>query len=336
MPLRGRIAPQELRRRVGDLRQFAGVRRIVLEDGPERGVRALAFSTGGGLDFWVLTDRSFDIGPLWWRGMPVAWQSPAGFRAPDLTDLENDGARGFNRSFSGFLVTCGLDHIRQPADGQPLHGRFPYTPGRLLAYGEDWDADEAFLYCQGEVVQWRYGGETLRLRRRIEAPVGAGTIRVLDTVENIGPDPARPAVLYHFNLGFPAIATGTTIDLDETRVAGPLTVPEAGPVAAVVHASAAPRTALCRVLTPSTGGTKREIQFRWRSDTLPYLQLWRDLRPYCGVLSVEPCSVGRMADGANEPAEPLGPGEQKSFILEVALDEGVQQSEPASATTLRK
>ena len=49
---------------VGDLRQVASVRRIVLDDGAERGVRALAFSTGDGLDFWVLTDRSLDIGPL--------------------------------------------------------------------------------------------------------------------------------------------------------------------------------------------------------------------------------------------------------------------------------
>jgi pimeloyl-ACP methyl ester carboxylesterase len=58
-----------LRAFVGDLRQLASVRRIVLDDGPEAGVRALAFSTGGGLDFWVLTDRSFDLGPVWFRGV---------------------------------------------------------------------------------------------------------------------------------------------------------------------------------------------------------------------------------------------------------------------------
>ncbi len=37
-------------------RQFASVRPIMLDDGPERGVRCLGFSTGGGLDFWALTD----------------------------------------------------------------------------------------------------------------------------------------------------------------------------------------------------------------------------------------------------------------------------------------
>ncbi len=47
-------------------------------------MRALAFSTGGGLDFWVMADRSLDIGPLWYRGSPVAWQSPSGFRSRSL------------------------------------------------------------------------------------------------------------------------------------------------------------------------------------------------------------------------------------------------------------
>src|SRR5687767_1956540 len=70
------LQARSLQRWVGDLRQLASVRRIALDDGPERGVRALAFSTGGGLDFWVLTDRSFDIGPLWFRGLPIAWQGP--------------------------------------------------------------------------------------------------------------------------------------------------------------------------------------------------------------------------------------------------------------------
>ena len=50
-----------LRSLVGSLRQYASVRRIVLDDGGERGVRALAFTTGGGLDFWAMADRALDI-----------------------------------------------------------------------------------------------------------------------------------------------------------------------------------------------------------------------------------------------------------------------------------
>ncbi len=213
------MTPSELRRRVGDPRQFASVRRIVLDDGAERGVRALAFSTGGGLDFWVLSDRSLDIGTLSWRGNPVAWQSPTGFRAPALTDVEAEDGRGFLRSFSGLLVTCGLDHIRQPRPGHPLHGRLPYTPARLLAYGEDFEAGEPVLFCEGEVDQARHLGETLRLRRRIEAPIGGGRLTIRDRVTNLGHAPQDHQILYHINFGWPALTTGSTLTLDgETLV----------------------------------------------------------------------------------------------------------------------
>jgi hypothetical protein len=316
--------PGALRPLVGDLRQVASVRSLVLDDGPERGVRALAFSTGGGLDFWVTVDRSLDIATLSWRGVQLAWQSAAGLRSPSRASPESGRGWEFNRGFGGFLNTCGLDHIRQPREGRPLHGSLPFTPARLLAHGEDWEAEVPLLYCEGEVVQWRYGGEGYRLRRRIEAPIGAAAIRIFDTVENIGPEPTPLAILYHFNLGYPAIAAGTTVHLDDERLMGPLAMLEADPVMPPsLHAAAARNIACCRVLAPSGDGSVRRIAFRWRSDTLPWLQLWRDLRPNCGVLSVEPCSIGRSADGANEIDEPLEPGDRRSFHIEISLDDPI-------------
>ena len=106
----------------------------MLDDGDEQGVRALAFCTGGGLDFWALPDHSLDIGPLWWRGRQIAWQAPTGFGHPGRRRGDAEAARGFD--LSGFLVTCGLEHIRQPIDGHPLHGRLPFTPARVTGHGE--------------------------------------------------------------------------------------------------------------------------------------------------------------------------------------------------------
>jgi hypothetical protein len=194
-----------LRDKVGDLRQIASVRRISLGDGEEHGVRALAFSTGGGLDFWALADHSLDIGPLWWRGRQIAWQAPTGFGHPDRRRSDAAIERGFD--LSGFLVTCGLEHIRQPADGHPLHGRLPFTPARLTAHGGDWRSEVPVLFCEGEVTQVHRGGEHFRLKRRIEAPVGGGRLTISDTVENLAEAPQRQASLYHFNIGFPVLRT---------------------------------------------------------------------------------------------------------------------------------
>ncbi|MFI5015321.1 MAG: DUF4432 family protein [Hyphomicrobiales bacterium] len=308
-----------LRPLVGDLRQIASVRKIVLDDGPETGVRALAFSSGGGLDFWVLSDRSLDIGTVAFRGVPMAWQAPAGFRSPALTALEGDGGMGFNRSFSGFLVTCGLDHIRRVRNGHPQHGRLPYTPARVTAYGESWERGAPLLFCEGEVVQARYGGEALRLRRRVEAPIGGATLRILDEVENLSDDAGPQALLYHFNLGFPAIGGGSTVGLDDRLLLGPIELPETdGAPHGDCHAvdQAARRT--CTVATPHAAG-RLGISFAFDTASLPYLQIWRDLRPGIGVLAIEPCTSDRGADGASGPEPVLPGGERRRYGVEVGF-----------------
>ena len=307
-----------LRPLVGDLRQLASVRRIVLDDGPERGVRALSFSTGGGLDFWALSDRSLDIGPLWCAGVPLAWQSPAGFRSPALHDPEGDGGRGFNRSFSGFLVTCGLDHTRQPDGEHPHHGRLPFTPARLTAYGESWDAPEPVLFCEGEVIQARYGGEALRLRRRIEAPIGGREIRVADEVENLGAEPCPQAMLYHFNLGYPAVRTGTEVRLGSTTLLGPIALPDAGDRPTSANWPVTGDQATCVVGTPNRPGSL-SVEFSFATRALPHLQVWRDLRPHAGIVAVEPCTSERTPDARSGPERPIAPGETRRYSVQVAL-----------------
>lgn len=299
-------------------RQFAGVRPIVLDDGPERGVRCLAFSTGGGLDFWALADRSLDLGPLWWRGVPLAWQPPQGFASPALHRPEQEGGRGgFERMFGGLLITCGLDHVRQPDDAghAVLHGRLPFTPARLLAQGEDWDAPTPMLFAEGEVVQARLGHEALRLRRRIEAPVGGGCLRILDTVSNEGSAPCPHAILYHINLGWPALADGTRVLLNRTLLDGPL---QPGTATASAEARSWPAgpaaVAMCRVETRTGPASPLAVEVSFDADTLPCFQLWHDLRPRVCVLGIEPCST---AKGAETPLLP--PGEVRRYRVEMTF-----------------
>lgn len=315
----------ELQQKVGDLRQLGCVRRIVLDDGVERGVRALAFSTGGGLDFWVLADRSFDIGPLWWRGRAVGWQGPTGFQHPDLHDREAADDRGFNRSFSGFLVTCGLEHIRQPANGHPLHGRLPFTPARIMASGTDWERETPMLFCEGEVIQTHSGREHFRLRRRIEAPVGGGSLTIHDTVENLGAAPQHQASLYHFNIGFPALADGVTVESGGRRLLGPLLVPdEAASREAMSLPTGVGGRAECTVRAMPLDGASVAVTFAWSAATLPHLQLWHDLRPGRCVLSVEPCTSERLPGGLSGEEPMLEPGEIRRYDLHVSVTANLQ------------
>ena len=77
----------------------------------------------------------------------------------------------------------------------------------------------------------------------------------------------------------------------------------------------APRTgAECTVVTPSV-----EITFTWTGETLPHLQLWGDLSPDKGVLSVEPCTSERLDGGLSGEEPVLAPGATRRYALSVSL-----------------
>jgi hypothetical protein len=282
----------------------AGLRETLID-----GTRAVAFETGGGLEFSVLVDRSLDVGPLTWRGIPVGYVGPSGFRHPAGHDPYADDLRGFNRLFSGFLVTGGLEHIRQPANGHPLHGTLPFTPAALLSSG----ATERAMFCEGEVRRPGFA-----MRRRVEAPVGGIGFTIVDVVENVSSVPQRQASLYHFNIGRPALASGTVVKQGLHRRLDPLTVPSK--VLGSVSYPVTDGGAECVVVTPAA-----TVEVAWDGTTLPHLQLWGDLSPERGVLSVEPCTSARLEGGLSGEEPLLAPGQTRRYKIDVT----VKDSQPA-------
>ncbi|WP_131113456.1 aldose 1-epimerase family protein [Lichenihabitans psoromatis] len=221
--LYGRILTRrDLAERSGALSQFAGVRLMTLGDGVERGIRVLEFRTGTGLRFTALVDRALDIGDCEIRGQAIGWHSPSGFRHPGLHEPEGEAGLGWLRSFSGLLVTGGLDHILGPAEVSAetyhypgrssvrhgLHGRLSAIPARLSGYGERWEDERCVLWAEGVMQQSTVFGEDLHLHRRIEADVGGSEIRITDRVENHGFARTPHMLFYHVNLGYPLLDKG--------------------------------------------------------------------------------------------------------------------------------
>ncbi len=224
---------RELSRLAGDIRAYGGVRSVVLDDGVERGIRVLEFTTGGGLYFEVLVDRAMDIGVAELDGVSVGWRSRTGFRHPGLHENADEEGLSWLRSMSGLVVTAGLDHTLfggnvdathyayppKATVRHGLHGRVANIPARLTGYGEEWvSEDRCVLWAEGEVVQATNFGEHLVLRRRIEAELGGTEIRLTDTVTNAGFDPTPHMFLYHVNVGWPFLDRGTRFvaDIEKT------------------------------------------------------------------------------------------------------------------------
>ena len=214
---------RDLARRAGSLSQFAGVQLSTLGDGVERGVRCIEFRTGTGFMFKVLVDRAFDIGHCEYRGAAIGWHSPTGFRNPALHEYNDEGGLSWLRSFSGLLMTCGLDHTlfmssssaeqyhyaHRKTVESTLHGRIALTPGRLIGYGETWEEDDCTLWCEGLVQQSAVFGEDLHLIRRIEAKVGESAFMLRDRVVNHGFYKTPHMFLYHINVGYPVLDRGS-------------------------------------------------------------------------------------------------------------------------------
>ena len=306
--------PDALRALSGDLRQLASVRRIVLDEGAERGVRALAFSSGGGLDFWALSDRALDIGPLWWRGTPLAWQHPGGFSAPALHGADADNGTGIERSLSGFLVTCGLANARQPRAGYPLHGSLPLRPARVTLCRERWDVPIPRLEAEGEIVDAHLSRHAFRLHRRIEVPIGGCELTLHDRVENIGPSSAAMMILYHTNLGYPCIDTEARVTVDGREIHREETLADGVGTSSSIDCHRLGGDGRSAIeLTGGASSVPVLVDADVRS--LPYLQIWRDTRPGRNVLAIEPGNCARAEDGKSLPGRPLEPGESWSTRL---------------------
>ncbi|MBK1783853.1 aldose 1-epimerase family protein [Prauserella cavernicola] len=229
MKLHGRSYDRDsLARLAGDLSAAGGVRSVVLDDGAERGIRTLEFRTGAGLSFDVLVDRAMDLGGAELDGAGFGWRSATGFRHPGLHEYRDDDGLSMMRSFSGLLLTAGLDHTLFGAEvdasqyrypprrtvSNGLHGRVANLPARLTGYGEQWQDDgRCVLWAEGEVRQAAIFGEHLRLTRRIEADLGGTEIRLIDRVRNAGFDPTPHMYLYHVNIGWPFLDEGAHYEL---------------------------------------------------------------------------------------------------------------------------
>lgn len=300
------LSRHDIERRVGDMRQLAGITAATLDDGRGRGMRVLHVHTGSGLEFTVLPDRALDILDMRHNGRSLAWQSGVDAAAPALYD-----PRGLEwlRSFSGgMLTTCGLGNVGSPNVDEGLeygqHGRVANTPAGGVAWSAGWEGEEYVLRIRGTVRESRVFGPRLLLHRTITARLGSNAVDIADTVENDGFSPEPFMLLYHVNCGYPLVDDGARVVIESERKPfdsfareeaeewDRITPPRHGmPEQVFIHTPAADGDGYgeARLLNDRLG---LGFRVRFRTRELPYLWQWKMMGERDYVLGLEPCNCG--------------------------------------------
>jgi hypothetical protein len=346
-----------LRRRTGDLSAFAGSRQVVLDNGSERGVRAVELRTAAGLEVDVLVDRALDLGDARFRGVPFGWRSGNGYRHPGLHEHNDEGGLSWLRALDGLLVSGGLDHTlfggEVDASGynyppkqsvsHGLHGRLTAIPARLVEVSDDWDA--GVLRVSGEVVQATSFGEHLRLTRSIEVDVDGAEIRLVDVVENLGFEPTPHMFLYHLNFGWPFVDEGTEVVAAITRhLWASDSVAEQGVPYRVLpepgrglaeqvweHELVAGPDGRHRVALVSADG-ERGVEVAWDAAGMPNFFEWQNLRDGQYAVGLEPSThhVGGEAAAREDGSMTwLEHGERRTYSTTIRVLDGRAETDAA-------
>lgn len=271
-----------------------------------------AFSAAAGPRLFLDQKSVLDIGSCFVGEVDIA----PGWAIPD------DGDPRIDHSLQGFLFTCGPDHIRHPEpiagrkDGKkyPLHGSFSSHPAEILF----WDVQDGGAECRAKVPVRLADGGKASLERHWRIDGETGTVCLTDKVTNTGSKPFPAVQMYHMNIGawlFDGDVSLTGRMLENGSL--PWSFGEdPGGVFCVPAADGALWAEISLGPIAAIGGSTLKVQFR--TDTLPWLQVWRNQQAPAHVLGIEPVShrwASRDELARNGELKELRPGESVDYAL---------------------
>lgn len=194
------------------------VRTHTLRGGLQEGVQVIEVHNGR-LCFAVLPTRGMGI----WKGqcgkVRLAWDSPVKDPVnPAFVNEQDRGGLGWLKGFNEWFVRCGLNSMGAPGEdtvldysGNPytvpltLHGKIANVPARSVSL----EVTDKEIVVRGEVDETMMFGPALRLTTEIRTEMGSGSMKITDTVTNLGDSPVEHQMLYHINYGEPLLENGS-------------------------------------------------------------------------------------------------------------------------------
>lgn len=336
-----RLSKSDLRKRVGNPDQIAGIQCVQLDAGNERAGRAAIFRTGSGLAFTVLLDRGMDVSAASYQGKAMGWRSTVGDVAPQY--FEAEGIRWLRSYYGGLVSTCGLVNVGAPEPGSELtghglHGRINNTPARDIKITQEWRGKDYYLGVSGVMRETRIFAENLTLTRTVWTRLGEKRFWVEDTVTNDGFSETAFQLLYHCNVGWPAVDAGSELLIPSRQLAprdavardgadqwNRFDAPTHGYAEKVYyHDVAADKSGKATVAILNNQFAKGNdgfgVYIRYSPKELPRFTEWKQMGEQDYVVGLEPCTCGvegRHVDEELGLLHKLRPGQQHTVSLEV-------------------
>jgi hypothetical protein len=334
---------EELLRKTGNLSQVCGMEEFTFNSGRAKGVDAIDVNAGD-LKFTVLNTRCLDIGQASYKGIPFAYLSKSGLRSPEY--FVEDKGKGFLDSFyGGLLTTCGLNNIGADCvvDGRAygVHGEISNIPAEMISKRVYWEDDQLNFEISGMIRHSRFYAEDLVLERVIQTSLGSKTICIKDVIENRDFKSIPLMLLYHINLGFPLLDSGSKLYTSKIKRSWPRTPSAAKGLANFATFSdpvdeieeecfyhefdTEDGIAMACLFNPKLGNDGMGVYIKYDTNQLPVIIQWKMMRSreyVCGLNPATTYGEGRKQALEKNEAVFIDPLEKREFSLEIGLTEG--------------
>ena len=280
-------------KKTGNLEQIACTKRIEYKSGKANGVNAI-LCRNESLSLTLLESMALDIFDLSYAGKNMSFISKNGLVSRNLS---NSNGYDFAKYFGGgFLYTCGLDNIGNSNDNKPVHGSFASIPAQILKEQIIIESDKYILEIEGKICDSSLFNKEIEVIRNYK--IYSSKIILTDIITNLGYSDQDIIMLYHFNIGYPMLDSGTRFNANVNSTVGrtdncdmkkynSMNEPADDCFEEVfIHTI---EEDLATIVVENSE-LKQKIRFSYNTEFLKYLMEWKSMQSGAYALGIEPAT----------------------------------------------
>ena len=295
----------------------------------------IEINAGNECFFNVEPYRGFDISDFQYKNVKISYLAPCGVQHPNVFTYAPGNFQ--KHMFYGLLTTCGLENTGPDSCSQKSnefvsqHGSLNYSAAKDI----DIKTDDETIYLRAKIEGNQYYKQQLVLERTISYSIIDRSLKINDTVKNVGMDKEQVCLMYHFNFGSPFLSPDCKITIPyksaapkdeyaQTRIEELLTVcPSSDEERPHVFYLEFPKEEYHKIQLENMQLHLR-LNIISKSDNLPFVDIWKCFQKKQYVMAVEPCNAfpyGRHEQRRRKTAEIIASGKTKNYYTEILVEE---------------